>query len=85
MPNNLKKDQVKTITFGDIVAPIISYTGELLGFELRKELATIAYQNYPQHIRKIVKNVISMNKMITEGFNNVFICKQFPGMDSKET
>ena len=83
----IKETEIKPITFTDMMQPIFSDCGQILGFELRKEFVTMIYQNNdfdPKEIKKVIRHCLYINRMMTDGLQNDFFLKKAGTGPTKE-
>ena len=73
-----KKTQISDVKFGDILKPNFAENGELLGFELRNELAPVLYANNDYDLvklKRLVKVCMYINRLIRDGEKDDFHIK----------
>lgn len=86
-PNNRQKglresSKLSKVKFGDIIKPNFSETGEMLGFDLRHELAPMMFSNNDynmEYLNKLIKTTMYMNRLLREGQQDEFFMKQVQG------
>ena len=73
-----KKKGISEVKFGDILKPNFAENGELLGFELRNELAPVLYANNDYDLvplKRLVKVCMYINRLIRDGLKDDFHIK----------
>ena len=62
-----------------MIKSVFSQNGELMGFQLRPELAPMLYANSGYdltQLKKVIKTVMYMNRLIRDGKEDDFLVKQ---------
>lgn len=70
-----KKKSQKVLSIKDLLIPQITSTGSFLGFKVRDDLTRVVMmqnQYDPEHLKKLLKICIYMNKLIRDGYSDEY-------------
>ena len=74
-----KETEVRPISYADMMKPMFSDCGQILGFELRKDFVMMSYQNSnfdPNQVKKIIRHCLYVNRMMNDGLVEDYILRK---------